>query len=340
MAASSSSGPFLTTSSAIQTSELTFLQTRTGGGQHHSFLNFGATPLITDLLLNLNNIKNKKKKPILIVQTQRLEVTPKTPEATVLDCYTDCRGWLDPTRINTLSTCSILKSIRKAAAEISATDIVLVFPAFHPILDANSESQVSKLLLSLQRDERISQIIILAHHSSSDLGHPQKIFTHLKSEAQTVVDIVGLEANPTTLDCFVDHRPSKGKPISVREVLSVNSEGQVSKIEPGKKSSAKAAPEPGEDEREALNKLSTFNLGLKDQEREARGKVVLPFWKAEQMSNKTRNFAEDATEQEDDEEASVRINPKVAPAFSGAIYYEPDEADDWDEEDPDDDLDF
>lgn len=54
-------------------------------------------------------------------------------------------------------------------------------------------------------------------------------------------------------------------------------------------------------------KLTTFKLSLEDNEKETRSQVVLPYLKTTQA-------------------------PK------GAIFYEPDNNDDWDDEDPDDDL--
>ena len=155
--------------------------------------------------------------------------------------------------------------------------------------------------------------------------------THLRSETQNFADVV--LANDQTLNCFIEHRPIKGKPVVVRENLKIDSKGTISKLEFAAKPIKTTSIEiEVKDEREALNKLTTFNLGLKDQEREAREKIVLPFWKEEQKKA--------ATELAEVEEESVRINPKSNSTVSGAIFYEPDEADDWDEEDPDDDLDF
>ena len=58
--------------------------------------------------------------------------------------------------------------------------------------------------------------------------------------------------------------------------------------------------------------------------------MVLPFWKEEQKRK---------SQQVEDEE-EVRINQTSKKSDTGKIFYEPDEVDDWDDEDPDDDLDF
>ncbi|KAJ1969796.1 hypothetical protein IWQ62_000398 [Dispira parvispora] len=68
-----------------------------------------------------------------------------------------------------------------------------------------------------------------------------------------------------------------------------------------------------------LNDLS-FNLGLTDKQREAKNNVVLPYEEAQQLT-------------------STSSTSSHTPA-GGAIYYQPDEGDDFDDEDPDDDLDI
>ncbi|XP_053378727.1 elongator complex protein 5-like [Mercenaria mercenaria] len=62
----------------------------------------------------------------------------------------------------------------------------------------------------------------------------------------------------------------------------------------------------------------TFNLTLTDKEKKARSEVKLP-------------YTYDANRQDDSFTRSVG---------EGKIFYQPDEADDFDEEDPDDDLDI
>lgn len=64
---------------------------------------------------------------------------------------------------------------------------------------------------------------------------------------------------------------------------------------------------------------STFSLKLSKQEKEARSKLVMPYTKPAHLKVKMDGDA---------------------PPSGGMIYYEPDEADDFDDEDPDDDLDF
>ena len=86
-----------------------------------------------------------------------------------------------------------------------------------------------------------------------------------------------------------------------------------------------------------MSKLTTFSLTLKEEEKSAREKVVLPFWKKEQQAQSDDKNSK--VNEIDEDEENVRIN-RVSDKNSGKIYYEPDEGDDWDDEDPDDDLDF
>jgi len=66
-----------------------------------------------------------------------------------------------------------------------------------------------------------------------------------------------------------------------------------------------------------ISSLTTFNLTLTDKEKLARHQLVLPH-----------------------EEEEVRIVRQSAASSGPTIHYSPDEADDWDDEDPDEDLDI
>jgi elongator complex protein 5 len=70
----------------------------------------------------------------------------------------------------------------------------------------------------------------------------------------------------------------------------------------------------------------SFNLTLTDEQRRAKEKLVLPYMKAQ-----NRGVVEvDSGER----------SGNVEPTSTGSIYYEPDAADDFDDEDPDEDLDI
>lgn len=70
----------------------------------------------------------------------------------------------------------------------------------------------------------------------------------------------------------------------------------------------------------------SFNLTLTDEQRRAKEKLVLPYMKAQ-----NRGVVE---------VDSGDRSGNVEPPSTGSIYYEPDAADDFDDEDPDEDLDI
>ncbi|ORZ22541.1 Elongator complex protein 5 [Absidia repens] len=66
----------------------------------------------------------------------------------------------------------------------------------------------------------------------------------------------------------------------------------------------------------------SFNLTLTDEQRKTKENLVLPYYKAQQV------------------EIDGGSSSNHTPAAGGSIYYEPDAADDFDDEDPDEDLDI
>jgi len=119
------------------------------------------------------------------------------------------------------------------------------------------------------------------------------------------------------------HRKLGGKLVTSKEVIKVDVLGNI-KIEPFTENKAKSKYIE-DDADEAIDKLTTFNIGTsKNKEKEAKEKLVLPFYTDEQKQSVGTAAGE------------VKIQGEVP----GKIYYEPDSGDDWDDDDPDDDLDF
>ena len=136
------------------------------------------------------------------------------------------------------------------------------------------------------------------------------------------------------LSLTVLNKPTVGKTFVSDECAVYGPEGSLTSVIKQKKVKAVAETSDDKDdsEREALSKLTTFNLGISGEEKNARQKVVLPFWRDEQKKSQPDTV---------DEEESVRILPKSSSCghSGGRIDYTPEEEDDWDDEDPDDDLD-
>ncbi|PNF33968.1 hypothetical protein B7P43_G04669 [Cryptotermes secundus] len=152
----------------------------------------------------------------------------------------------------------------------------------------------------------VSQVICLIHEDTLPDVHvalPQ--LCHL---ATTTVKIgshtQSSRGNPTA---SIIHKKQGGKILRQVEYYSIDADNRL-------KSEILTLVTPtvagvNEDENQLPEDLTTFKLSLGQQEKEARSQLVLPY---------------------------LRINSEKG----GKVFYQPDAADDWDEEDPDDDLDI
>ena len=119
--------------------------------------------------------------------------------------------------------------------------------------------------------------------------------------------------------CSIHHLKPGGKLVYSKEVLKFDSDWNI-KTSPFEETTVKKTIEEEED---LIDNLTTFNLETtKDKEKKAKDSLVLPFYKDTQIAGQ------------------VRIQGQAKTETVGKIYYEPDSGDDWDDEDPDDDLDF
>jgi len=123
--------------------------------------------------------------------------------------------------------------------------------------------------------------------------------------------------------CKISHRKLGGKLVTSKEVFKFDTLGDI-KIDSFVENKAKSKHIDEEDADEAIDKLTTFNIGTtKNKEKEAKDKLVLPFYTDEQKQS-----------------VATAGEVKIQGEIPGKIYYEPDSGDDWDDDDPDDDLDF
>ncbi|XP_019628065.1 PREDICTED: elongator complex protein 5-like isoform X1 [Branchiostoma belcheri] len=116
--------------------------------------------------------------------------------------------------------------------------------------------------------------------------------------------------------CEVLHRRKSGKVIRQDEEYHISAQWSLtSRVQ---KAPVRPAAQPDQESQVDPTANLTFNLRLTDTEKEARSRVVLPYM------HHQRKKAPD----------------KPAATPGGQIFYQPDDVDDFDEEDPDDDLDF
>ncbi|XP_067411863.1 elongator complex protein 5 [Emydura macquarii macquarii] len=164
---------------------------------------------------------------------------------------------------------------------------------------------------------RVTRIVALLH---GDL-HPPGLVETLCSLAQAVVGLgpapeaVGHRGDAPRLASILQRKGSR-KVLQKEEYFTVLAGFALKALgEPA----GDAPPDEDPDPHSAADPTAnlTFNLRLSDEERQAREGVPLPFHFSTQKKSSLLQ----------------------APAGLGKIYYEPDAADDLDEEDPDDDLD-
>ena len=120
---------------------------------------------------------------------------------------------------------------------------------------------------------------------------------------------------PGTTLCRARHIKPGGRIVTSQELLQFSPAGQLTVL-PYQQTKPDQVQQ-GEEEEEVVNTLTTFNLGTRSREQEVKDNLVLPFYTESQGGGGVKIAGQDSR-----------------------IYYEPDQGDDWDDEDPDDDLDF
>lgn len=225
----------------------------------------------------------------------------------------------------------ILTQINQLDDRASGDLPVLLLDSIDLCLVENSLSHVLRLIADCQRLGRFHQLVAFSTLPSGPT---------LTSLSRHFPAVIHLGADSDSFSCQTFWRGEGAQRPSFHpgvERFHLNaSKDQIIRIERVVPSVNRAPVGPNNsapDPSDSLDELSTFNLKLSENEKEARARLVLPFWKTGTESGQVES-----------PEPAVRIVPKPdskAPSSKSThIYYEPDEVDDWDEEDPDDDLDF
>ena len=194
---------------------------------------------------------------------------------------------------------------------------VIVIDSLTDLLVFQKPTAVAHLIRKLkQKSSNKAKLFLILHKECLD----DNIIEAIEQLATTTMAIDKLddaEAYPKL--CKIIHRKLGGKMVTSKEVVKMDISGNI-KVEAFKENKAKSKY-VDDDADETIDKLTTFNIGTsKNKEKEAKDKLILPFYKDEQKENA----------------GEVKIQGEVP----GKIYYEPDSGDDWDDDDPDDDLDF
>ncbi|XP_057710841.1 elongator complex protein 5 isoform X2 [Corythoichthys intestinalis] len=215
------------------------------------------------------------------------------------DAYSDPLGWSGRGAFTVDRFCA--ESVT-ALVEPSSPGrrAVLVIDSLSWILRHSGPAAVCRAVRQLRNDGSVV-IVGLLHR---DL-HPRGTVGSL---CRSAASVVAVDAGPRGAEAKVTKRLKSGKVLQDEEVFSVDDDlTVVGRSEPSR-------VRPREPEMDPTAHL-TFNLRLSDLEREAKEKLALPF-----VFTKEKKAA-------------------LLHTGSGRIVYEPDANDDYDQEDPDDDLD-
>jgi len=224
-----------------------------------------------------------------------------SPNIVLYDFVSDSQNWLEETASK--------DSFEDIVLKLGEKDIVSV-DSLSNIISLYGIPQTYSIFNGLKNKRAIQQIIVVLHKDllEGDYSKISNYFDHLST--------ISLEMKPKIRNAKnrieYSYKKSGGKVINQIEEYSFEGENLVTnKIE---------KPDPKKIIQETLpqqvnpEELSTFRIGLTDEEKLSREKVVLPYLPP--------------------------ANQEIKNNEEGKIFYQLDEVDDWDEEDPDDDLDI
>ncbi|CAJ1086177.1 elongator complex protein 5 [Xyrichtys novacula] len=225
------------------------------------------------------------------------------------NAYTDPLGWTDQPSLTLHQFCSEeLSHLLKPTSHSKST--ILVIDSLSWILRHVNPPAVCKTLHQLRKGGAVRAIIALLHADMHQRGTVGSV-CHLASSVIKVAP--GMKGDETVAK--ITKRSKSGKVVQDEEIFSIKEDLSVTvhskRSQPGLKQT-----ETEEQEADPTANL-TFNLRLSDTEREAKEKLALPFVFSKEKKS-----------------ALLHSGPG-----SGRILYEPDANDDYDQEDPDDDLD-
>ncbi|KAM3590310.1 uncharacterized protein V6R79_007379 [Siganus canaliculatus] len=224
------------------------------------------------------------------------------------DAHTDPLGWTDNPAF-TVHKFSVEELTHLVKQSAHAKPAILVIDSLSWILRHLSPTDVCKTLQQLRKGGAVRATIGLLHADMHQRGTVGSV-CHLATSVITVAPgIKGDEAVAKTT-----RRSKSGKVMQDEEIFIIKPDLTVVV-----QTSPKLGPKQTDTEEQEMDPAAnlTFNLRLSDREREAKEKLALPFV-----------FSK--------EKKTALLHSGTG---SGRILYEPDANDDYDQEDPDDDLD-
>ncbi|XP_071315847.1 elongator complex protein 5 [Trachinotus anak] len=225
------------------------------------------------------------------------------------NAFTDPLGWTDRPAftVHQFNFEELTHVVKQTSQPKPAT---LIIDSLSWILRHVSPSAVCKTLQQLKKGVAVRAIIGLLHADMHQRGTVGSL-RHLASSVITVAP--GMKGDEAVAK--ITKRSKSGKVMQDEEIFNIKEDFTV--IVQSKPSHiGPKQPDSEEQEMDPTANL-TFNLRLSDTEREAKEKLALPFVFSKEKKT-----------------ALLHSGPG-----SGRILYEPDANDDYDQEDPDDDLD-
>lgn len=225
------------------------------------------------------------------------------------DAYKDPLGWTDHPAFTIHQFCleELTRLVKQTPHSKPAT---LVIDSLSWILRHASAPAVCKTLQQLRKGGAVRAIIGLLH---ADMHQRGTVGSVCYLATSVVIVAPGMKGDEAVAK--ITKRSKSGKVLQDEEVFSIRDDlTLIVQSKPSQLGHKQADPE--EQEMDPTANL-TFNLRLSDTEREAKEKLALPFVFSKEKKT-----------------ALLHSGPG-----SGRILYEPDANDDYDQEDPDDDLD-
>ena len=243
------------------------------------------------------------KTPTVLVKTGPAAVCSDLPRlASELD-LTDFQGWSSGgPGVGVQQFPEVVLSSVEPASQNVVIDNLTDLLVFY------SHSSVTQLVRRLRQSSVKKNKLFFVLHRDCLAPEILEDIVKFVTTTITVSDINGEKL------CKIQQTKPGGKLVTSTEVIRVDSERNI-KTEKYQEVKARVAEE---EEDPVIESLTTFSLSTRQREKEVKDGLVLPFYKDNQTAGQTQ----------------VKLGGGTK------IYYEPDSGDDWDDEDPDDDLDF
>lgn len=255
----------------------------------------------------------------------------------VHDFCTDPLGWIDPGNAEKLGKNFSLQAVLRQSGKLDGSCAVVIDSMSTWLRHCSIQNvcfNIQDLNQSFSKEQKSYSILSLFHadllneRCMKSLEYVASTVLHLVWEKDALKEIAREKKTHKARRklCKMIHRKQSGKGLEATYSFGVV-KGLVIDI---------ALWNPEFEYKDILNKPPssansedptanlTFNLSLSSSEKTARSKLVMPYTKTRHLEVKLEEDSP-TTKGSGDE---------------GLIYYEPDDADDFDEEDPDDDLDF